>query len=394
MTLHTPEFAADPHSAYQVMRGKHGPLVPLELAPGVPATLIIGYREALQILSDPLHFPADSRAWQSGRTTSCPVLPTLGWRPGAPQTTDPEYAQYRSTTTDCLKQVDLYALRTTVERIASRLIDSFCEFGSADLLNQYAIPLTVEVLHDLLGFGPDSGRMAFSALIKLRNAVDEASAQSGDEILTAAIAETVAAKQVEPGTDITSWLLQHGAGADEKELVDQVATLYVTGTEPTWNLIANTILLLATDDRFGGELLGGALSIRDAIDEVLFTDPPVANSCLSYPRQPQIVGNTWLPVNQPVLISLAACNADPAAADGDRTGNRSHLSWGAGAHSCPAQSAATVIAQEALDQLLDALPEVRLAVPETQLQWRTGGFHRALAALPVRFPPSPPLNLG
>ncbi|QBS39526.1 cytochrome P450 [Nocardia sp. CS682] len=394
MTLHTPEFAADPHSAYQAMRDHHGPLVPLELAPGIPATLIIGYREALQILSDPLHFPADPRESQSDRTASCPVLPTMGWRPGAPRTTDPEYARNRSATTDCLNQVDLYALRATVERIASRRIDSFCEAGSADLLNQYAIPLTVEVVHEVLGFGPENGRRAFSALIALRNAADAASAQRGDEMLTAAIAEAVAAKQVEPGTDVTSWLLQHGAAENEKALIDQVATLYVTGTEPTWNLIANTVLLLASDDRFGGELLGGALSIRDAIDEVLFTDPPVANSCFSYPRQPQIIGNTWLPVDQPVLISLAACNADPAAADGDRTGNRSHLSWGAGAHSCPAQSVAMVIAQEALDQLLDALPEVRLAVPEAQLHWRTGGFHRALAALPVRFPPSPPLNLG
>ncbi|MFG1798376.1 cytochrome P450 [Nocardia sp. NPDC049149] len=392
MTLHTPEFAADPHSAYQVMRDNHGPLVPVELAPGVPATLIIGYREALQVLSDPLHFPADPRAWQSGRAAGCPVLPTMGWQPGA-QTTDADYARYRSATTACLNQVDLYALRTVVERTASELIDSFCEAGSADLLGQYAIPLTVEVLHDVLGFGPESGRYAFSALIALRNAADAASAELGEKMLRAAIAETVAAKRVEPSADVTSWLLQHGAGVDEKELVDQVATLYVTGTEPTWNLIANTVLLLATDDRFGGELLGGALSIRDAIDEVLFTDPPVANSCFSYPRQPQIVGNTWLPVDQPVLISLAACNNDPAAANGDRTGNRSHLSWGSGAHSCPAQSVAVVIVQEALDQLLDALPEVRLAVPDTQLQWRTGGFHRALAALPVRFPPSPPLNL-
>ncbi|WP_280392113.1 cytochrome P450 [Nocardia brasiliensis] len=394
MTLHTPEFAADPHGMYAAMRDNHGSLVPLELAPGVPATLIIGYREALQVLGDPVHFPADSRAWESGRTGVCPVLPTVGWRSGTPQTGEAEYAQYRSTTTACLNQIDLYALRVAVERVAAELIDSFCEAGSADLLAEYAIPLTVEIVHDVLGFGPESGRKAFSALVALRNAADAVSVAASENMVRAAIAEAVAAKRVAPSADVISWLVQHGAYAHENELVEQIATLYVTGTEPTWNLIANTVLLLATDDRFGGELLGGALSIRDAIDEVLFTDPPVANSCFSFPRQPQIVGDTWLPVDQPVLISLAACNADPAAADGDRMGNRSHLSWGAGAHSCPAQSVAMVIVQEALDQLLDALPDVSLAVPDTELQWRVGGFHRALAALPVRFPPSPPLNLG
>jgi hypothetical protein len=52
---------------------------------------------------------------------------------------------------------------------------------------------------------------------------------------------------------------------------------------------------------------------------------------------------------------------------------------------------AYLIAQDAIDQLLDALPEIRLAVPPDQLTWRPGPFHRALTALPITFPPSPPL---
>ena len=46
-----------------------------------------------------------------------------------------------------------------------------------------------------------------------------------------------------------------------------------------------------------------------------------------------------------------------------------------------------------IDQLLDALPEMRLAVPVDGLTWRPGPFHRALVALPVTFPESPPLNV-
>ncbi|MEV6426886.1 hypothetical protein [Nocardia sp. NPDC051463] len=149
---------------------------------------------------------------------------------------------------------------------------------------------------------------------------------------------------------------------------------------------------MVIDDEFQSELLTGVLSTRDAIDEVLFADPPLANSCFSFPQRPQLLGDVLLPAHQPIVISLAACNNDPAAVAGDRTGNRSHLAWGAGSRACPAKSLAMVIVQEALDQLLDALPEIRLAVPAGQLQWRPGGFHRALEALPVIFPPSPPLN--
>ncbi len=65
VALYAPEFAADPHAAYRRMRRVHGPLVPVELAPGVPATLVIGYYQARRILNDPLHFPADPRAGRS-----------------------------------------------------------------------------------------------------------------------------------------------------------------------------------------------------------------------------------------------------------------------------------------------------------------------------------------
>lgn len=147
---------------------------------------------------------------------------------------------------------------------------------------------------------------------------------------------------------------------------------------------------MMTDDRFGEELLAGALTVRDAIDEVLFVDPPVANSRPRYPRQLQIIGEASVPEHQPVLVSFAASNSDPTVG-GDRTGNRSHLAWGAGPHQCPAQSLAMVIVQGALDQLLDALPDIRLAVPAAEVRWRASPFHRGHVAIPATFPPSPPL---
>jgi cytochrome P450 len=393
VTLSSADFAADPHRAYQEMRRHHGSLVPVEIAPGVPATLVIGYREALHILSDPTRFPADPRVWQAKVPAGCPVLPMMEWRPNASRTAGEEHARFRRANTDSLDKIDLNALRGEVEYAATLLINSFCEMGSADLLGQFAIPLTAHVLNELLGLSPEVGEAAFATLVMLRSA-EPASAEQGNRALISAMLEAISAKRRAPAADVTSWLLEHPADLDETEMVQQLAMLYATGTEPTSNLIVNTLLLMATDDRFGNELLAGALSTRDAIDEVLFTDPPLANSCFSYPIQPQIIGEAMLPVHEPVVISLAACNNDPAAVNGDHTGNRAHLAWGAGPHACPAQSLATVIVQEALDQLLDALPEIQLAVPAEQLERRPGGFHRALAALPVTFPPSSPMNLN
>jgi hypothetical protein len=99
----------------------------------------------------------------------------------------------------------------------------------------------------------------------------------------------------------------------------------------------------------------------------------------------------WLPAHQPVVISMAACNNDPAIRTEDQAGNRSHLAWGIGPHACPAQSPAYLIAQDAIDQLLDALPEMRLDLTAGAPTWRPGPFHRALTALPVTFRPCSPL---
>jgi cytochrome P450 len=156
---------------------------------------------------------------------------------------------------------------------------------------------------------------------------------------------------------------------------------------------------MLTDDRFAGGLLGGGLSIQDAVEEVLFENTPLQNFCASYPRQPQLIEDTWLPAHQPVLISMAACNLDPAitatdTSETDRWGNRSHLSWGVGAHACPARHIAGIIVHRAIAQLLDTLADLRLAVDARELVWRPGPFHRALNTLPVRFPACPPMPVA
>ncbi|MFD0364884.1 cytochrome P450 [Nocardia sp. GCM10030253] len=388
--LHAPEFAADPHRAYQEMRRQYGSLAPVTLAPGVPATLVIGYSTAVRILNDPEHFPADPRTWQKNIPADCPVLPLLEWRPLASRNTGLDFARYRQASTASLDAIDLYALHDIVEKIAIPLVNTFCQDGKADLIGQYVFPLVFEVVNTLLGCPPEIGQRVAAGTAAIVEGVD---AENGNKMLFEALLELVALKRAEPANDITTVLLQHPAELDEMEVVNHVAQVYGTGIEFLLNLIVNTLLVILTDDRFGGSVMGGNLSSREALDEVLFNDPPLANLLISYPRQPILVDDVWLPAHQPVVISMAACNNDPAIRTEDLSGNRAHLAWGIGPHACPAQSSAYLIAQDAIDQLLDALPEMRLDLPTGAPTWRPGPFHRALTALPVAFPASPLLNV-
>ncbi|MFE3193078.1 cytochrome P450 [Nocardia sp. NPDC059240] len=389
--MYTPEFAADPHRCYRQLRERFGTLAPVELAPGVPATLVLGYRTAVRILNDPERFPADPRTWEAGVPADCPVLPMMQWRPNALRNAGREHTRYRQANTVGLTGVDHHRLQVTVERVAVSLINSFCVAGSADLVRDYAFPLAFRVLNQLLGC---SVEIAAQAAEGFRAIFEGIGAERGNELLADALLQLAQFKRAHPGEDVTTRLLRHPVGLSDTEMVHQLATLYGAGIEPQQNLIVNTLLLLLVDDRFRGSALGGSLSTRDALDEVLFDDPPMANFCFSYPPRDVLVDDRWLPAHQPVVISMAACNTDPAIRGGQFTGNRSHLAWGAGPHACPASSLAYLIAQEAVDQLLDALPEINLAVPTTELRWRPGPFHRALSALPVVFAPAPPLPEG
>src|SRR5690606_24210654 len=107
--LYSEHFPSDPHASYAQMRERFGPLVPVWLAPGVPATLVIGYWTALQILNDPEHFPADPSSWQRDVPRGCPVLPMLEKRPNALRSSGIEHARYRAANVVALGRVDLTA---------------------------------------------------------------------------------------------------------------------------------------------------------------------------------------------------------------------------------------------------------------------------------------------
>ncbi|WP_245713732.1 cytochrome P450 [Nocardia vaccinii] len=388
--LYDPEFAADPHRAYDEMRERFGAIAPVELAPGVPATLVLDYATALQIMRDPEHFPTDPSRWQRSVPESCPVRPFLEARANALRTTGEAHQRFRSSF-GALRETDLNRLHDLVGQAAEQLINGFCGDGSCDLLSGYAAPLTFQVLANLMGFPTDAARQAWTGMAAM---LDTVNAQAGQEMFIGALAGVVTDKRARPGNDLTSALITDPGKLDDMEVINQAALLFSMGTEPLANLILHTVLLMLTDDRFGSGLISGTLSTADALDEVLFKDPPLTNFSVMYPRQPILVDEVWLPADQPVLIGLAACNNDPRIAGGDRTGNRSHLAWGAGPHACPAQAMARTIAHDAIDLLIDALPDMTLAVPVSELSWRPGPFHRALVSLPVEFPATAPMMIA
>ncbi|WP_326720099.1 MULTISPECIES: cytochrome P450 [unclassified Streptomyces] len=386
--LHGPEFAADPAAVYRRLR-KAGPTAPVELAPGVQATLVTGYDAALHVLRSPETFSKDPRRWtdlaDGTVPMDSPVVPMMAYRPNALFTDGEEHRRLRGAIADSLARVEPSMLRGYVERSADTLVDRFAPLGAADLLGEYAQVLPLLVFNHLFGCPAEYGVRLVEGMSGIFDGVD---AEKANELLTATLVDLVTLKRARPGQDMTSWLMAHPAGLTDEEMIHSLVLLMGAGTEPQQNLIANSLRLLLSDDRFAGDLSGGSLPVEDALDEVLWADPPMANYAVHFPMHDVVYEGVLLRAGAPLVVSFAAANTDPALAADQRAGNRAHLAWSAGPHNCPAQSPARLIAAVAVEKLLDRLPDVELAVPVEELVWRPGPFHRALAALPVRFPPA------
>lgn len=387
LPLYVPEFTADPAHFYERLR-RQGPVAPVEIVPGVDAMLVTDYRAALQVLRSTEKYGKDPRRWRALNEGRVPAdsfaLQAMAPRPNCQRTEGAEHARLRAAVSGAFRHVDVLALREHVERTAGLLIDGFAAKGEADLLNDYAKPLSAYLLTALFGCPPEYSDRVVAATADLFDGVEP---EKADNEMVRCMADMIALKRAQPGEDVTTWLVQHPARLSVEELIHQLIVIIGSGYEQEQNLIANTLRLLLSDERFAGSVGDGRLLIEDALSEVLWTDPPMANYSVHFPYMDTTLEGVPLQAGEPVVISFTAVNNDPALADSRRTGNRAHLAWGAGPHSCPAREPAHVIASVAIECVLDRLPDLSLAVPAEQLTWRPSPFIRGLTALPVVFPP-------
>src|SRR5262249_1797998 len=205
-----------------------------------------------------------------------PVLPMMAYRPNTMFTDGAVHLRLRKAVTDSLDQLNIGRIRRDVEPIAAFLIDQFSERGRADLLNPYAKFLPFLLLTRLSGCPADIGDRLTSSMSAMFDGRD---ALKANEELTACLMELIALKRREPGDDVTSWLIQHPAGLTDEELKDQLVMLMGAGVEPERNLIGNALLLLLSR---GSSSRGAGMLPEEALDHVLWHNPPIANYATHY----------------------------------------------------------------------------------------------------------------
>ncbi|MFH8615285.1 cytochrome P450 [Streptomyces sp. NPDC017979] len=392
-TLYGPELDGDALPAfYEELRRSHGPVAPVTIAPGIAAWLVLGHRELLRLTRDEQDFSHDPRRWtplREGRVPpESPIMPTVGWRPALLYADGQLHRRLRSAVSAALARVDGHQLRRDVRATAEALIASFASRGEADLVAHYARRLPSRVIIQLLGLDECTGQQLVHAItgVVAANADSVNASKRMNAVLLALIAE----KRRTPGDDLTSALLHHPVGLSADEVLHNLVVMFTLGNGTTVDWIATTLRVLLCDPAFRSSLTGGHLTVDDALDLVLWRHPPTQNVPARYATRDLTLGGRRINAGDMLLLGIAAANQDPEAlptTGSPVTGNRAHLAFGAGPHTCPAQDPARLIARTAVDTVLHRLPDLELSVPESSLTWIKSPWTKSLAALPVRFRP-------
>ncbi|MFI6447457.1 cytochrome P450 [Kitasatospora sp. NPDC050543] len=390
--LYGPRFQTDPAQLYRELRAAHGPVAPVELAGGVPAWLVIGYRELQQVTGQPQLFGRDSTRWNAWPSIpeDWPLRPMMTPAPSILYVEGAEHRRRAEAIGDALTEVDPYELRKYCEEIADALIDEFAGRGEADLVAEYAHRMPLLVLCRMLGISEEQAPALIKGLLAMLDGGPDA--QAGAQQLMAGMQALVEAKRDSPGADVASRMRAHPAGLSDDQIMRDMRVLLIAGHQPCAYWISNALRLMLTDERFAASLSGGRRSVSQALNEALWEDTPTQIFAGRWATRDTQLGGQRIAAGDMLLLGFAGANSDPSvrqAGGAPAEGNRAHMSFSYGEHGCPfpAQEAAEVIATTAIEVLLDRLPDLRLAVAEHALVWRPSAWVRGLVALPVSFTP-------
>lgn len=265
-----------------------------------------------------------------------------------------------------------------------------------DLVQDFAYPLPINVISDMLGVPPqDRAAMRHwsAALAGGFAAADDTERVRSIDAFASYITQLVARKRRQPQDDLISQLIHQEAQGDrlsEAELMSTVALLVFAGHETTSNLIGiGTLMLLDHPDQLA-QLQADLSLVPAAVEELLRFNGPVLMPAPRFATEEIEIGGQRIHRGDAVLTILASANRDeaqfstPDELDLARQLNQ-HIAFGQGIHVCLGAPLARMEAAIAFTTLLTRLPHLRLHGPRDAVQWRGGFVLRGLASLPVAF---------
>ncbi|MGX7825965.1 cytochrome P450 [Actinokineospora sp. 24-640] len=376
---------SEPPPEYAELRGC--PVLPrVRLANGREARLATRYQDVRLVLSDPRF----SRSAYVGTlfARSSESLPLI--------TVDaPDHTRRRSAVAHAFTARQTRELAPMVEEVAKAQVAELAESGNpADLVAGFTVPFTLRVMCRVLGL-PEQDAALFKPWVDPMMSIG----RYPEETVTRAHAEFQAyfaafvggvRAELDAGRAVPGLVAEMlnprtpERALSHVEAVVLTAGMLVAGYETTSNALSTVVHHLLRRPELANRPLDRVIEeiLRFVCGNGTGGVPHVATVDVELSHG-QVVraGEVIVPIPD-------AANRDPAVfpdadtLDADRAPNP-HVAFGHGAHHCLGAELARLELRVGVTALRDAFPDLRVAVPEPDLRWRTDMFVRGLWELPV-----------
>ena len=394
-----PAFRVNPYPAYARLRAE----APVYRAAN--GTWVLSrYDDCVAVLrgpawsSDARNSSAYRRAVEQGRADFSDDM--LGETPPFLVLDPPDHTRLRRLVSKAFTPKVVGRLRPFVQRVVEELLAAVAERGVMDVVEDFAYPLPLAVICELLGVPLADHASLREWSRRLSRGMDPpevlppevvaARRDAGNEF-AAYFRALIQRRRATPGDDLLSALISAedgGVKLSEEELISTCIFLLAAGHETTVNLISGGMLALLEHPDQHALLAADPSLAASAVEEFLRYDAPVQYAYRTALEDVEIAGTT-IPAGAQAVALLGSANRDEAQFEEPdrldiRRADNHHIGFGFGIHFCLGAPLARLEGQVAFQRLLPRLRDLQLA---GEPRYKEHIVLRGLRSLPISFAP-------
>ena len=398
------EFKANPYPAYAWLR-EHEPIFCRVSADGAARMwFLTRYEDVAEALRDHRRFVKDVHQTLTAEQLSLAAAEPPLYRLLTQHMLNADaatHARLRGLVNKAFTARMVDQLTPRIEQIAHTLLDRAVPQRHLDVIEDFALPLAIDVIGELLGMGErDHHRLrAWSRVLvapsasHIRNEAKTAKLRRVMEDFVGYLQRLCEQRRRTPQRDLISSLLaaeEAGDHLSQEELYSMVLLIVVVGHETSVHLIGNAVYNLLLRQDLWCYLLQHPAQIPPYVEELIRYDGPVERATMRFAAEDIELHGHTIRRGDAVSLVLAAAHRDPTAfacphqLEIERPENR-HLGFGLGVHYCLGAPLARIEARVALETLLQRIPAPQLAVSPAELRWHTNPILHGLRRLPIRW---------
>jgi cytochrome P450 len=363
------EFRKDPHPVLDKLRSTQ----PVFYDADAHMTVLTRAADMTQLLND-RSVPCDPRKSRPDSLLRRVFRVDENFRPSLLRMDDPDHKRVRNLVSKAFNQASIDAVRPKIEAIANELLDSLQGRSSFDLIEDFAEPLPITVIAEMLGVDTErrSDFLQWSkAQLNMFNPRPTSEQLDllkwGRDSFHSYLKEVFEERKQHRGTDLVSAMItayEEEQQISEWEIISTCELLLLAGNITTTDVIGNGIFALLKHPEQLQKLRANPALMAGTVEEILRYDPPITHVS-RVATDSTVVDGCPFHAGDGIYSMLIAANHDPAlhqnphAFDIERESKR-HLSFGGGAHFCIGAPLARAEAQIALTLFLERFPVIQL----------------------------------